>query len=351
MGSTDNTNGPGQTPGGQFPMAETIDAALPLLRRPFSPSAVRAKVQSQDRAKPPNWGQIARYIDARLVSERLNLVAGGRWSYEYAPLDPALRPPVRDGEQAPLHVVCSLTVLGQTHTDVGEGRDPKAAFSDALKRAAVPFGIGRSIYSVPRRFLFAEESRLPPRDKLRRRGERLYLTDANELLLREEYERWLTKVGVAAFGEPLEHGPDQAEAVEEESDKMEGEGAPVTDAGNEAPSGGLRAVSDGSPQEPPATIHERRRLMALVAAAGYSEQTVKELAALTLGERLLDRLSARQVGELERMVTAASAGAVDDARLAKRVKSAAEQSGGGEAVRRALDALLRDGQQGDRKVA
>jgi len=170
-------------------MAETIDAALPLLRRPFSPSAVRAKVQSQDRAKPPNWGQIARYIDARLVSERLNLVAGGRWSYEYAPLDPALRPPVRDGEQAPLHVVCSLTVLGQTHTDVGEGRDPKAAFSDALKRAAVPFGIGRSIYAVPRRFLFAEESRLPPRDKLRRRGERLYLTDANELLLREEYER------------------------------------------------------------------------------------------------------------------------------------------------------------------
>ena len=352
MGSKDLSIAVSATPiGGQFPLAATIDDALPLLRRPFSPSAVRAKVQHQDREKPPSWGQVVRYIDARLVAERLNLVAGGRWSYEYAPLDPALRPPVRDGEQAPLHVVSSLTVLGQTHTDVGEGRDPKAAFSDALKRAAVPFGIGRSIYAVPRRFLFAEESRLPPRDKLRRRGERLYLTDANELLLREEYERWLTKVGVAAFGEPLEHGPDQAEAVEEESDKMEGEGAPVTDAGNEAPSGGLRAVSDGSPQEPPATIHERRRLMALVAAAGYSEQTVKELAALTLGERLLDRLSARQVGELERMVTAASAGAVDDARLAKRVKSAAEQSGGGEAVRRALDALLRDGQQGDRRVA
>ena len=65
----------------RHPLATTIDAALPLLRRPFSPSAVRAKVQNQDRAKPPSWGQVIRYIDARLVSERPNLVAGGRWSY------------------------------------------------------------------------------------------------------------------------------------------------------------------------------------------------------------------------------------------------------------------------------
>ena len=147
MGSTDSTQAPGQAPGGQFPMAETIDAALPLLRRPFSPSAVRAKVQNQDRAKPPSWGRVIRYIDARLVSERLNLVAGGRWSYDYAPLDPALwpEPDEDDGKPPPLFVTCSLTVLGQTHADVGEGRDPKAAYSDALKRAAVPFGIGRSI--------------------------------------------------------------------------------------------------------------------------------------------------------------------------------------------------------------
>ena len=82
----------------RHPLATTIDAALPLLRRPFSPSAVRAKVQNQDRAKPPSWGQVIRYIDARLVSERLNLVAGGRWSYEYAPLDPALRPRPTDDE-------------------------------------------------------------------------------------------------------------------------------------------------------------------------------------------------------------------------------------------------------------
>ena len=122
MGSKDLSIAASATPtGGQFPLATTIDDALPLLRRPFSPSAVRAKVQHQDRSKPPSWGQVVRYIDARLVAERLNLVAGGQWSYEYAPLDPALRPPSRDGEQLPLYVVCSPTVLGQTHTDVGEG--------------------------------------------------------------------------------------------------------------------------------------------------------------------------------------------------------------------------------------
>lgn len=38
-------------------------------------------------------GQIVRYIDARLVAERLNLVAGGARTYQLEPLDPALRPP------------------------------------------------------------------------------------------------------------------------------------------------------------------------------------------------------------------------------------------------------------------
>ena len=282
MGSKDLSIAASATPtGGQFPLATTIDDALPLLRRPFSPSAVRAKVQHQDRSKPPSWGQVVRYIDARLVAERLNLVAGGRWSYEHAPLDPALRPPSRDGEQLPLYVVCSLTVLGQTHTDVGEGRDPKAAFSDALKRAAVPFGIGRSIYAIPRRFLFAEESRRPPRDKLRRRGERLYLSTDNEALLREEYEHWLEQVGIEAFGEPLDHGPDQAEV--EENDEAEGGEAPAAQGTKHVRASGLHAVSDGQPQAAPATIHERGKLMTLIAEAGYQEETVKELAGLVLG--------------------------------------------------------------------
>lgn len=50
-----DTTSPGRAdcPSGQLPMGTTIEDALPLLRRPFSPRAVRAKAQNQDREKPP----------------------------------------------------------------------------------------------------------------------------------------------------------------------------------------------------------------------------------------------------------------------------------------------------------
>lgn len=92
------------------------------------------------------------YIDARLVEDRLDEVVGpGGWSdtYEIA----------SNGS-----VVCKLSVLCMTgdgvswvtKCDVGspseqpdQGDRLKAAFSDALKRAAVKFGIGRYLYRCP----------------------------------------------------------------------------------------------------------------------------------------------------------------------------------------------------------
>ena len=198
----------------------------------------------------------------------------------------------------------------------------------------MPFGIGRSIYAIPRRFLFAEESRRPPRDKLRRRGERLYLSTDNEALLRVEYEHWLEQVGIAAFGEPLDHGPDQAEVSEEENSEEDAAESPAAEGTQETNAAGLRAVTDGRPQEAPATIHERRRLMAVIAAGGYQEETVKELAGLVLGERLLDRLSRGQVERLAGMIERGAAGAVTNAVLADRVGGAHRQRDGAAAVER-----------------
>lgn len=88
------------------------------------------------------------FIDARAVMDRLDEVAGvGGWKDEYAVL-------------AEHNVMCRLSVLvgGEwvTKADVGgESEQPdggdraKAAFSDALKRAAVKFGVGRYLYSLP----------------------------------------------------------------------------------------------------------------------------------------------------------------------------------------------------------
>ena len=87
------------------------------------------------------------YIDCRVVMDRLDDVVGvGNWQDEYNVL--------ADGS-----VICQLRVCLDgnwiTKTDVGSpseqpdaGDRLKAAFSDALKRAAVKFGIGRYLYRL-----------------------------------------------------------------------------------------------------------------------------------------------------------------------------------------------------------
>src|SRR5262245_23006899 len=88
------------------------------------------------------------YIDARLIQDRLDGVLGvENWQDKYDILP--------DGS-----VMCRLRLkLGGrwiTKSDVGSpseqpdsGDRLKAAFSDALKRAAVKFGIGRYLYRLP----------------------------------------------------------------------------------------------------------------------------------------------------------------------------------------------------------
>lgn len=92
------------------------------------------------------------YIDSRLVMDRLDEVVGvGGWKDEYTVLP--------SGE-----VECRLSVKigGEwvTKADVGgqseqpdEGDRMKAAYSDALKRAAVKFGIGRFLYRLPQQWM------------------------------------------------------------------------------------------------------------------------------------------------------------------------------------------------------
>lgn len=87
------------------------------------------------------------YIDARDVQERLDQVVGvSGWETSYEPLGDSM--------------LCKLRVkIGEvwvTKMDVGSpseqpdaGDRIKASVSDALKRAAVNFGIGRYLYSFP----------------------------------------------------------------------------------------------------------------------------------------------------------------------------------------------------------
>jgi hypothetical protein len=102
------------------------------LSRPFSFDAVHIKVQATNREK--TRGLIVPYIDARAVMDRLDEVVGpDGWSDSYTPLEGGA-------------VRCSLRIGKAIKEDVGQGDDAKAAFSDALKRTAVKFGVSRYLY-------------------------------------------------------------------------------------------------------------------------------------------------------------------------------------------------------------
>lgn len=167
------------------------------LRRPFTTAAV--KVKPLTKAGRDGKSSAAFYIDARLAVERLNAVVGpDHWSDEYRLL--------ADGSVVPaLHypIECRLTVCGVTRCDVGQLADSrvddkawKSAYSDALKRAAVKFGIGAYLYAIPR--LRATANVVD--------GKVQGFTHEGEQTLRGAYERWLGNPELNRFGDPLDHG-------------------------------------------------------------------------------------------------------------------------------------------------
>lgn len=114
----------------------------------FDPAEVKWKPQTVSGSRALVIG----YVDARVIMDRLDEVVGvGGWQDRYERLP--------DGA-----VVCRLRVLmgGRwiTKEDVGgqseqpdEGDRTKAAFSDALKRAAVKFGVGRYLYRLKNQWM------------------------------------------------------------------------------------------------------------------------------------------------------------------------------------------------------
>lgn len=174
---------------GEFPLDAFRDAAREL-RRPFTAAAVKFKVQATWPKDNPTGGLIVCYIDARLVVERLNLILPDRWADAYEPTAKGL-------------MWCHLTVDGITRSDVGEG-DGKGLVSDALKRAAVKFGIGVSLYATPKMILNLNDGHL--KVKRTNKGPSLELTPNGETRVRDIYSAWLDTRGVQAFGAPLDHG-------------------------------------------------------------------------------------------------------------------------------------------------
>lgn len=118
-----------------------------MLSEPFPPEELQWRVEALSKDK--RRALVVPYVAARAVLDRLDEVVGTNgWqdSYEvlYAP-----------SPEAASHyaVKCKLTVMDVSKEDVGEGDSFKAAFSDALRRAAVKFGVGRSLYRIDKQWV------------------------------------------------------------------------------------------------------------------------------------------------------------------------------------------------------
>jgi hypothetical protein len=146
--------------------APDVEALTRALVAPFDAGEVKWKAQAV--SKDGRTALAVAYVDARVIQDRLDEVLGVLgWQDNYKVLPHGT-------------VMCRLRIrLGEqwiTKVDVGgpseqpdDGDRTKAAFSDALKRAAVKFGIGRYLYRLPAQWVeydsqkrqFARPPKLP----------------------------------------------------------------------------------------------------------------------------------------------------------------------------------------------
>lgn len=120
---------------------------LTLLKAPFSPDSLSWRVGNKSnwdkvnkKPKNPNApvkAQMLVYIDARDVQERLDEICGMSWENSFQEIS---------GRQ-----VCTITINGKSRSDGAGDTDfegEKGGLSDAFKRSAVQWGIGRYLYNA-----------------------------------------------------------------------------------------------------------------------------------------------------------------------------------------------------------
>jgi hypothetical protein len=134
--------------------SQTYTALLHQLQRPFPPTYVHWKPVAIKNGR----ALAVAYIDARLVMQRMDQVFGpAGWTDQYEFLT---------GDR----VLCTLSAkvdgvwvakrdIGSPSDQDNSGDQLKAAVSDAFKRAAVKWGIGRYLYNLPTQWLDYDEKK------------------------------------------------------------------------------------------------------------------------------------------------------------------------------------------------
>lgn len=116
--------------------------------KPLQPNEIEWKVQSY--AKNKTWTIVVPYIDVRAVYNRLDTCFGwDKWSTNITATEKG--------------VTCTLTINGVSKTDGADytGIEAmKGGISNAIKRAAHQFGLGRELYEYPTVMIKGEHKRI-----------------------------------------------------------------------------------------------------------------------------------------------------------------------------------------------
>jgi len=304
--------------------AVDLRAAKELLERPFTAAAVEfvvvAAPEKSDRAT------IAAYVSRTSVEDRLDCAVGPEnWEDEHIPHEDCVN--------------CRLTLFRTTRSSFGQGSSRRAQEANALKRAAKSFGVGRYLYKrgpIHRKIGSG-------RNQVRRRGRSGWIPPELEAELREEYQRYLVEEVIPVYGEPVDHG-DRAAGPASMPKAASNSGQRTT--GSPSNGGGhpiaLPPRGDGGA---PAHPSVKGRLKAEIETGGFSGDTIANLAELLYRERVSDRLSETQLGDLTGALQSANAGEVSEATLGGLAERGLRQPDRGEAVKGLLSYLLAQAQR------
>jgi len=204
------------------PPARTHAEAAALFRRPFAPGAIgfRAMTKVAYNGQPYAGAQVAAYIGAQSVVQRLNAAVPGRWRQHFQTIPPEFVP---TGSRR-VYLACRLVVtlpaeeggadVDAVYEDLGEMDSGsfaglKALYSDARKRAAVAAGIGAYLYTSLEAVVLPIGSQPRQVQCIRRQGKSdlLVLSAETEQWLRHGYQtRMSTEAVRRDLGEILAHG-------------------------------------------------------------------------------------------------------------------------------------------------
>ena len=119
--------------------------AATALRKPFPPESV---------GKLPKGGVMLDYVGHAAVTDRL-LTVDPDWTWEPFALTPdGLPAPDREG-----NLWIRLTVCGVTRIGVGDGKNAKERIGDALRNAAMRFGVALDLWAKENLVEFAQAAR------------------------------------------------------------------------------------------------------------------------------------------------------------------------------------------------